>query len=725
MGRARRRVAVACLLAALAALASAGPALAAPFTVDTAADSGAGSLRQAILDSNAAAGSDTITMLTSVVALDSRLPDITGDVAIEGHPADTKVSRQSGAPEFPILTIGSGGSAQITRFEVTGGRTSTLEGAGITNLGELTLENSTVTGNVATAGGASAAAGIFSTGPLALDTVRIVANTSLGDGGHGAINAAAGGLTMERTTIAGNSGEVGILGAGAATISDSTISANTTAGDVVGMVSGSIANSTISGNASNFAFVTGLGSTTLRSVTVAGNDVESGVPILAANGATLTVQNSLVADNAGSGPNFVAFPGIPPFVPAGTIVSGGHNLSDRSDPELDQPTDLKGTDPQLRLLGNNGGPTRTHALPPTSPAIDAGFSDGLSTDQRGQPRPVQQPHIPDASGGDGADIGAYELVLDPSIPPGCQIVGTSGNDVLTGTGASETICGLGGNDRLTGAGGSDTLIGGGGGDRLIGGDGGDNLQGGDGGDVLDGGAEADTLSGGSATADLVTYESRSAQIVATIGIGGNGEAGEGDVIAADVERLRGGSAGDQLTGSTGRNRLLGGPGNDTLSGGGADDALFGEAGEDALFGEAGGTDVLDGGAGPDSFSGGDGTSDLVTYEARETAVIASIGDGADDGAPGEGDDVATDVERLLGGDAADTLTGDADRNRLMGGEGADEITGGAGSDSLRGEAGDDTIDALDGAPFSDQLLCGAGTDTALADPGDNVAADCE
>ena len=113
---------------------------------------------------------------------------------------------------------------------MTGGRTSTLEGAGITNLGELTLENSTVTGNMATAAGASAAAGIFSSGPLTLDTVRIVANTSLGDGGRGAINSTAGGLTIERSTIAGNSGEVGIVGAGTATISDSTISGNTTAG---------------------------------------------------------------------------------------------------------------------------------------------------------------------------------------------------------------------------------------------------------------------------------------------------------------------------------------------------------------------------------------------------------------------------------------------------------------------------------------------------------------
>ena len=215
-------------------------------------------------------------------------------------------------------------------------------------------------------------------------------------------------LTIERSTIAGNSGEVGILGAGTATISDSTISGNTTAGEVVGMTAGSITNSTISGNAANFAFATGLGSTTMRSVTIAGNDVAAGAPVLAGNGATLTVQNTLAADNSGTARNFVAFPAFPPFIPAGTIVSGGHNLSDRPEPELDQASDIDGADPQLRVLDDNGGPTRTHALRPTSPAIDAGSSAGLTTDQRAQPRPVDQTSVPNAVGGDGADIGAFE-----------------------------------------------------------------------------------------------------------------------------------------------------------------------------------------------------------------------------------------------------------------------------------------------------------------------------
>src|SRR5207302_3758754 len=61
----------------------------------------------------------------------------------------------------------------------------------------------------------------------------------------------------------------------------------------------------------------------------------------------------------------------------------------------------------LGLLANNGGPTLTHALLPGSPAIDAGNSL-LATEQRGQPRTVDDPSVANASGGNASDIGAYE-----------------------------------------------------------------------------------------------------------------------------------------------------------------------------------------------------------------------------------------------------------------------------------------------------------------------------
>jgi len=64
--------------------------------------------------------------------------------------------------------------------------------------------------------------------------------------------------------------------------------------------------------------------------------------------------------------------------------------------------------PGLGPLQDNGGPTQTHALLPSSPAIDKGSSFGSTTDQRGLPRPYDNPRIPNAEGGDGSDIGAFE-----------------------------------------------------------------------------------------------------------------------------------------------------------------------------------------------------------------------------------------------------------------------------------------------------------------------------
>ena len=77
---------------------------------------------------------------------------------------------------------------------------------------------------------------------------------------------------------------------------------------------------------------------------------------------------------------------------------------------------LSGVDPMLGPLADKGGPTKTHALLAGSPAIDQGNSFGESTDQRGLPRPSDFVGIPDATEGDGSDIGAFELQAPPTPP---------------------------------------------------------------------------------------------------------------------------------------------------------------------------------------------------------------------------------------------------------------------------------------------------------------------
>ena len=95
-----------------------------------------------------------------------------------------------------------------------------------------------------------------------------------------------------------------------------------------------------------------------------------------------------------------------------------------------------------------------------------------------------------------------------------------------------------------------------------------------------------------------------------------------------------------------------------------------------------------------------GGTDVADYSARTAPVTADIDGVADDGEPGETDNVRTDVEDLVGGSAGDAL---------IGGTTANSLRGGPGDDSLDGS---DLDDLLDGGPGADSLVGGTGTDTA-------------
>jgi hypothetical protein len=132
--------------------------------------------------------------------------------------------------------------------------------------------------------------------------------------------------------------------------------------------------------------------------------------------------------------------------------------------------------------------------------------------------------------------------------------------------------------------------------------------------------------------------------------------------------LLGGPGADTLTGGTQFDWLVGGDGNDAIDGAGGNDLLAGELGDDTLHGGDGadsldggsGADALWGDAGDDSLASGDGVlpgdagdqlhggagRDYADYRTR-TAAVRKTADGvADDGAPGENDNVFGDVEGL-------------------------------------------------------------------------------
>lgn len=105
-----------------------------------------------------------------------------------------------------------------------------------------------------------------------------------------------------------------------------------------------------------------------------------------------------------------------------TVTSLGYNLcSDDGRGFLTATGDQINTDPLLGPLQDNGGPTLTHKpLLACSPAIDQGRNfSSLVTDQRGGAfvRTFDNPNVPNPPGGDGSDIGAYEVQMDLTNHP--------------------------------------------------------------------------------------------------------------------------------------------------------------------------------------------------------------------------------------------------------------------------------------------------------------------
>jgi Ca2+-binding RTX toxin-like protein len=165
-------------------------------------------------------------------------------------------------------------------------------------------------------------------------------------------------------------------------------------------------------------------------------------------------------------------------------------------------------------------------------------------------------------------------------------------------------------------------------------------------------------------------------------------------------------------------KLFGGGANDLLLGGAADDDVHGGIGNDTLDAgrDAGGADRYDGGPG----------EDLVDYSARVNGVVVTLMGVADDGEAGEGDDVTTSVEDVIGSQGPNTIAGSAVGNRIwggpsidvvQGGDGDDFIYGGDGDDDLQGDAGDDFIYGEEG---DDTLSGGVGDDLLDGYPGVNA-----
>lgn len=231
-----------------------------------------------------------------------------------------------------------------------------------------TLRNLSITGGKISVG---QGAGIFTVSPLVLEHVTVWGNEA---GGGAAIAQASGnlafGLTLINSTVSGNVG-TGTLWPAITTTADLTL-----------------INSTVAYNS-------------------------PGAIWTAASG-TMRVRNSILAHNG---------PGKNCDIGTSMVSFEGKNLSDDMTCG-DAAVTIVG-DPKLGPLAMNGGPTMTHALLPTSPAMNAGKDCTVTVDQRYRSRDAQ------------CDIGAFEFT-DPTavtitIDPSATVDVVSGDARVTGT----------------------------------------------------------------------------------------------------------------------------------------------------------------------------------------------------------------------------------------------------------------------------------------------------
>ncbi|MFO0979641.1 MAG: choice-of-anchor Q domain-containing protein [Planctomycetaceae bacterium] len=356
------------------------------FTVTNLNDSGTGSLREAIANANASAGMDTISFaVTGTILLSSGQLTVTDSVSITG-PGAGQLAVSGNHQTFRVFLIDNSATSliDVTISDLTirdaGNGVAALDGAGVRNGENLTMNRVIVSGNQS------------------------------GSQGGGGIQCFDGNFVLQNSAILNNS-------------------ANQGGGLEFFGVSHLVINTTISGNQAT-GHVGGLlaliGPTTVRSSTITNNRGDADGNGIGENGGAagnpdlLTLHNTIVAGN------FVGT-GTQPLDAAHLTSASSHNLIGFAGAEVGLIDGVNGNIVGVNGIGtraissildttlrDNGGPTPTYALAVGSPAIDSGDiaqavnSTGgtLGSDQRGGKfgRVLDGDHL----GGAVLDIGAFE-----------------------------------------------------------------------------------------------------------------------------------------------------------------------------------------------------------------------------------------------------------------------------------------------------------------------------
>ncbi len=202
-------------------------------------DSGVGSLRQAL---KSVCGSGMVTFDGTVFATPQTIQLASGlnitqnlmvDGAANGVAAPTVKGPGPGATYFRVMTITANMKVTLNQLiiasgNLTGATSSQAAGAGIYNLGSLTVTNSVITGNVTSSAG-GVGGGIYSTGAIQIISTTLSNNTAASTGGG--INST-GYLTITSSivkdnTSANNGGGIYLNGANTSIISNTLIHGNT------------------------------------------------------------------------------------------------------------------------------------------------------------------------------------------------------------------------------------------------------------------------------------------------------------------------------------------------------------------------------------------------------------------------------------------------------------------------------------------------------------------
>jgi hypothetical protein len=362
-----------------------------------------------------------------------------GAFANDGKLTLTKVTLESNGSRAVGGAGGKGGGVYNTGTLAVADSTFTSNGAGaeagpdggqggaIYNSGTATIDRSTLTSSVVNGGpsftghgGTAEGGAIYNTGTLALTDSTIAKSQANGGSdpnfpsgfaiGAGISNQGGGKLTIRNSTLNGNDatgygspttgaafgGAIENGGAASLDIRNSTIANNTASSyNGPGARSGG-------GGIDN----TSTAESTITGTTFSGNAAGRGATI-ASERATLTLRSSILADARDLDGNPAANCADP------TLQSAGYNIESTDSCRLRGTGDQVNTDPGLRKLTDNGGPTQTMAFGLGSPAVDQGVAAGVDSDQRGAKRPVVFPDVKQPTGGDGTDVGAYELQTQP------------------------------------------------------------------------------------------------------------------------------------------------------------------------------------------------------------------------------------------------------------------------------------------------------------------------